>query len=235
MRKLLILAMLCGLIGGSASAQRAMDDYNDVRNQMIRQGYHPLNLRGNAVSDQWPCGNGYCRRFPEVIDCRGTGSAGCWFAFYRPADRSYRVVKTLGEWGLVFERMEDPAGWVEAINAFRPKLPPAGKAPAERHYEHYPQVRARLIGQGYQPLKLAVVKDKDVVRCAYDQCAQHPEILGCPLAVLGDCAFGFFNPVDRQYYVVKTFNYPSLLVEGVGKADAQQLAFIKSRLPAGKR
>jgi hypothetical protein len=70
--------------------------YDEVRAELIKSGYRPVRLKHDA-SDLFCRADNFCGRYPEVLNCDGTGINPCVFAFIRPASRKYIAVITYGE------------------------------------------------------------------------------------------------------------------------------------------
>lgn len=69
--------------------------YQAVRAELIRRGILPLNRRHAA--DDPLCADGFCKKYPEVVDCAGTGLSPCLFAFKAKGANRYYAVTTVGE------------------------------------------------------------------------------------------------------------------------------------------
>ena len=99
--------LLPGICSADESARyqvKAGQPYETVRIELIGHGYQPVHLK-HSKSDSLCQGSGVCERYPEVIDCAGTGVNPCSFAFTRMRDRKYFIVFTHGEERLIVDQM----------------------------------------------------------------------------------------------------------------------------------
>jgi hypothetical protein len=71
--------------------------YDAVRTRLVRAGYQLVRFQRGLHFEPCPDDPASCARYPEVINCSGTGMAYCQFAFFNPAQRRYVVVTTHGE------------------------------------------------------------------------------------------------------------------------------------------
>ncbi len=69
--------------------------YEVIRNGMIAEGYRPRPV-GNRTDCEDTFYVDVCRRYPEVVDCSGTGAAYCEFNFVNQQGRRLSVI-TKGE------------------------------------------------------------------------------------------------------------------------------------------
>jgi hypothetical protein len=102
-----LLAVIVLAVAAPAAAKPAVKiaqrPYDHVRAELSRNGFRPVRLKHNR-SDLL-CDDGFCVRYPEVVDCAGTGIRPCLFAFVRTADHKYFMVGTHGEDRLIADRM----------------------------------------------------------------------------------------------------------------------------------
>ncbi|SRR6266704_1638928 len=84
---------LPGAVMGKESHRR---NYDTVRRDLIKSGYQVLKVR-RLDNDDYYCSEGFCGIYPETLYCSLAGLHYCNMGFYRPADRKYLVVTTLGE------------------------------------------------------------------------------------------------------------------------------------------
>jgi hypothetical protein len=75
-------------------------NYSAVRSDLIKRGYHIVKFQ--RTDPVGPCpGDYYCNKFPEVIDCSGSGVGFCDFAFHGIGGKGYIIVSTSGEYATV--------------------------------------------------------------------------------------------------------------------------------------
>ena len=84
-------------------------------------------------------------------------------------------------------------------------------AAAETQKPSYDALRAKLIREGYRPLKIAH-GDQDYF-CFQGFCEAYPEAVSCTAAGLPYCSMGFLRPSGRGYIIVDT------LGAGIHKLD----------------
>jgi len=70
--------------------------YEIVRKELMRRGFRPLMLKHDQQTDLY-CYEGFCSRYPEVMNCPGTGLNPCQFAYIFSASKRYFIVDTHGE------------------------------------------------------------------------------------------------------------------------------------------
>ena len=100
-RVMFILASLLGTVMATPSQAEFMEQfrnqpYDIVRAQLVRSGYRPADLKHDP-SDLLCQSGGFCKRYPEVMDCANSSGSPCTFAFVRQSSNSYLVVVTKGE------------------------------------------------------------------------------------------------------------------------------------------
>jgi hypothetical protein len=94
--------------------------YDAVRNRLIRAGYRIVRFQRGPLFEPCPDYPSECERYPEAINCSGTGLAFCQFAFFDPAHRRYVVVTTHGEERRVVDSIatasrRERSGWPPAV------------------------------------------------------------------------------------------------------------------------
>ena len=99
-----ILCAFAILVASSAFAKphRSETTYEEERSALLKQGLQAVPLTHDA-SDLVCASDDFCKRYPEVIDCAGTGVNPCLFAYFRPRDREFLVVETYGEEPIMFK------------------------------------------------------------------------------------------------------------------------------------
>lgn len=70
--------------------------YNYVRSELIRRGFRPTALKHDKNIDIF-CYEGFCARYPEVLNCTGTGLNPCMFVYELSSGGKYLIVDTHGE------------------------------------------------------------------------------------------------------------------------------------------
>jgi hypothetical protein len=138
-----------------------------ARAKLIAEGYKQLPWRNR-----------------NLASCSGKGGdRSCIFAFERKSDNTQKAIETLGEGALNSRR-----AWIidEGHLAIRYNQPPSGLGT-------YPQARARLIAEGYQPLKFP---HGELEYPCNGICDRYPELEDCSGTGMGYCTFVFFRPSD---------------------------------------
>lgn len=69
--------------------------YDLVRRELVSKNMSPAN-RVHTVAESF-CSDGFCSRYPEVIECAGTGVRPCRFDFVERGSNAHYVVTTTGE------------------------------------------------------------------------------------------------------------------------------------------
>jgi hypothetical protein len=164
MRILVLLAVMLWSASVHAAPTKGPDlTFAQARAKLIAEGYKPL-----------PWRNG------KLENCRGRGAdRSCLFAFERKSDDAQKVIETSGA-GALNSRQ---AGIIDkGYLTIRYNQPPSGLGT-------YAQARARLIAEGYQPLKFphgALEYHCDGI------CDRYPELDDCSGTGMGYCTFVFF-------------------------------------------
>lgn len=175
-----ILALLAAMLWDASVyaapvANPPVTTFAAARAKLIAEGYEPLPWR-NARLDS----------------CRGSGAdRSCIFAFERKADNTQKAIEVLGVGDLNGRR----AGIIkEGHLAIRDNQPPSGLGT-------YPQARARLIAEGYQPLKFP---HGALEYHCNGICDRYPELEDCSGTGMSYCTFVFFRPADGRYRQIIT-------------------------------
>jgi hypothetical protein len=74
--------------------------YEHVRSQLLRNGFRAARLKHNSEVDLF-CYAGFCKQYPEVLNCAGTGLSPCEFVFVRQNDQRHLIIDTRGEEHLI--------------------------------------------------------------------------------------------------------------------------------------
>lgn len=69
--------------------------YDAARSLLLKSGFKPVALRHNA--DDYFCLDGFCKKYPEALNCSGTGLSPCRFAYLSSEKKKYFIVDTHGE------------------------------------------------------------------------------------------------------------------------------------------
>lgn len=75
--------------------------YDVARALLLRSGFKPVPLKHNEDlhSDEvdYFCADGFCERYPEALNCTGTGLNPCMFVYASTDKGRYFIVVTRGE------------------------------------------------------------------------------------------------------------------------------------------
>jgi hypothetical protein len=199
----LAILVCCAAPAMAAPAGDSGLTYAVARAKVIAKGYSPM---------PWRTG--------KLEYCKGRGeSRECIFAFERSADPGYKVISAYGAGVLGGRRAEVTAD--SSYRIIEVSQPPSGLG-------SYAQVKARLIAQGYRPLKFRV---EDSVDCQ-GICGAYPELLYCNGTGMNYCKFIFFRPSDRRYQEVETAGeaiMPGRLVDSINAPSPRVMRLIRER------
>lgn len=146
-----------------------------ARAKLTAEGYRPL-----------PWRNG------KLESCRGRGpKTSCIFAFERKADKTQKAIEVFGAGDLNGRAAKIIE---EGHLAIRYNQPSSGLGT-------YPQARAQLIAEGYQPLKFP---HGELEYHCNGICDRYPELEDCSGTGMGYCTFAFFRPSDGKYRQIIT-------------------------------
>jgi hypothetical protein len=70
--------------------------YTSVRSALISHGFQPIRLKHDESVELF-CYNDFCKRYPEALNCAGTGLNPCTFVYFLKTKRKYLIVNTHGE------------------------------------------------------------------------------------------------------------------------------------------
>ena len=108
-----LITLPTGANAAPLAATLAHKPYRAVRSRLMGLGYRPLRF----IHAENPCPDGqtFCRKYPEVISCSGTGLAICEFAWIK--NGKFFAVNTTGELTPMFNsirqvgKRERTEGW----------------------------------------------------------------------------------------------------------------------------
>jgi hypothetical protein len=89
---------------------------------------------------------------------------------------------------------------------------------ADKRLPSYDALRAKMIREGYRPLKIA--HGTDDYFCFQGFCEAYPEAVTCTAAGLPYCSMGFLRPSARGYIIVDTLG-----------AGIHELDVVRRRVP----
>ena len=101
-RPAMIAIVLCvlALLGTQAAQGQEMKlrlkSYEAAKSLLIKSGFKPVPLKHNKDTDFF-CEEGFCQKYPEAINCSGTGLSPCRFVFFSKEKNAYFIVDTRGE------------------------------------------------------------------------------------------------------------------------------------------
>lgn len=194
--------------------------YSKTRAALIRRGYRPLRFAHPRDSDNDQCGDGFCKRFPESLNC-SQGETVCDFFWRSPARRLVEI-STVNEGDPTVVRFMtlDPSD----MNWLRQRgYPAALTAPPtveEKLYwrfrgQAYDKVRPRLVRLGFKPVPMAHPSSLHENFCADGLCRRYPELLNCASP---DCDFMWRSPGGQLLDVVTSQSRPQVMTD-VREAD----------------
>ena len=98
--KLAAIAFCAAFLFESAQAGDQTPDlrsksYDAARALLLKSGFGPVALKHH--SDDYFCEDGFCKRYPEALNCAGTGLSPCQFVFSSKDKKGYFIVDTQGE------------------------------------------------------------------------------------------------------------------------------------------
>lgn len=115
---------LCALVAGEADAapltRLVGKPYDTARSGLVRAGYRIVRFQRGADFVPCPDDPSRCERYPEAINCSGTGLAFCQFAWFDKMHHRYLIIATHGEERRVMDSVtvasrQERSGWPREI------------------------------------------------------------------------------------------------------------------------
>ena len=89
------VAMFAGLSVWGQDFDLRSKPYDAARSSLTKSGFKPVALKHN--NEDYFCVDGFCEKYPEAINCAGTGLSPCRFAYFSSEKKKYFIVDTHGE------------------------------------------------------------------------------------------------------------------------------------------
>lgn len=111
MRQLLLVFCSFGLVAAAPlppTKQLIRKPYAVARPQLVKMGFTPVPWR--RKENEYFCDDDFCKQYPEVMYCTGTGINECEYLFKRNSDGKYWVAFTYGEEGFIVSQIRPAKG-----------------------------------------------------------------------------------------------------------------------------
>ena len=220
----LLAIFFCSVLPAMATPAKPARTYEAEKARLIAAGYEPAKMRRPEDPQRETCINGFCDRYPEVYSCR---EDRCFFVFKRQRDLDILLVVTT-----------KGAGSVLAVR------PPGNQdVPYEVYLDNsaplYPEVRARLIAQGYKPVMLRLPRDDEHFGITtYRYHKLYPETLDCAMTGIARCIMAYVSVRTGAYMTLRVFGEIPAEISApypVARAGEWEIKDIKSRLARGEK
>jgi hypothetical protein len=210
--------------------------YSKTRAALIRRGYRPLRFAHPRDADNTQCGDGFCKRFPENLNC-SQGQTVCDFFWQSPAHRLVEIstVKEGDPTVVRFMTLDDSdthwlrqRGYPAALTA-----PPTVEEKLYWRFRGwaYARMRPQLIRLGFKPAPMAHPSSLREDFCAGGACRRYPELLSC---LSPQCDFMFTGPRGELFDIVTSDKRDRALVD-IQEADVPDGILLPSLREHGYR
>jgi hypothetical protein len=227
-----ILTVALTLILTTATAALAADPtypahtlYPAVRADLIGRGWRP---QPPPYPDATRCDDHpqFCKAWPEFVGCYVSLGNPCSFLWRGPAGVLAEVDTTMAS-PAPPQVPEPEFKDVRALEPIRESylFHPREALPRFPLRAPYPEVRAGLIAQGYQPQPVDPGQDRGLACDTYHICGSYPEVMFCT-GGLAFCRLIFRRASDGKFVLVVTHGHPpqQMSFSGIYPADDQALA-----------